>query len=139
MIQKFLLSLFVIISVGSILFFSLAPTYAADPEASQSITDKMKNSIKGVDLPNGGNDPEARAVEIAGSIISAILSLFGVIFMGLMVYGGFIWMTAAGHDDKIDKAKEIIKAAIIGLIVVMLSFVISLFVVNALQSAAAAS
>ena len=51
---------------------------------------------------------------IIGSIVSAVLALAGTIFLVLTVYGGITWMTAMGNQEKIEKARNIITAAIIG-------------------------
>ncbi len=70
---------------------------------------------------------------IVGGIIKAILGMLGVVFLCLMVYAGFTWMTAAGEPDKVKKAKSLITNSIIGLIIVMASYAITLFVVGAVK------
>lgn len=64
-----------------------------------------------------------------GSIVQVALSFVGIIFLTLMVYAGFLWMTAKGDESKVDKAKEIIKAAIIGLVITLGAYSITAFVV----------
>ncbi len=66
--------------------------------------------------------------DLIGTLIGAALSMIGVIFFILMVYGGFLWMTARGEDSVVNKAKETIIAAIIGLIVVLGSYAITNFI-----------
>jgi hypothetical protein len=67
--------------------------------------------------------------EIIGTVIKIALELVGVIFLGLMVYAGFIWMTARGDQEEANKAKGIIKTSIIGLIIVLAAYSITSFVV----------
>ncbi|MFC1662554.1 hypothetical protein ACFL04_00085 [Patescibacteria group bacterium] len=62
------------------------------------------------------------------NIIQWILGILALIAVVMVIYGGFIWLTASGDDAKIDKAKKIISAAIIGLIVVILAWAIVIFV-----------
>jgi hypothetical protein len=57
--------------------------------------------------------------EIVGMVIRTILSLLGVIFISYTVYAGFLWMTAAGNDEKIDQAKKILRNGVIGLIIIL--------------------
>lgn len=64
------------------------------------------------------------------NIIQWILGLLGLIAVVFILYGGFIWMTAGGNEDKVSQAKKIISAAVIGLIVVLLAWAIVTFVVN---------
>ncbi len=74
---------------------------------------------------------------IIGKIIAAALSFLGVIFFILMIYGGFIWMTARGNDQEAQKAKDLITNAIIGLVIVLAAYAITLFVASSLGSGAA--
>ena len=67
--------------------------------------------------------------ETLGTIVKAVLSLVGIIFTLLLVYAGFIWMTARGEEDKVKKATSIIQAAIIGLIITLAAYSITAFVV----------
>lgn len=74
--------------------------------------------------------------QIISPVITAILSLMGVIFLILMIYGGFLWMTARGNEEQVKKAKDLITAAIVGLIIIISAYAISYFVVSKLGGAA---
>jgi cbb3-type cytochrome oxidase subunit 3 len=67
-----------------------------------------------------------------GSIIGLILSFVGVIFLILIIYAGISWMTASGNQEKVNKAKELIINAIIGLIIVLAAYAITAFIGNSL-------
>jgi len=69
-----------------------------------------------------------------GNIISSILALLGTIFLILTIYAGILWMTASGEEKQIEKAKEILKAAIIGLAIVLSAYTITYFVGSRLGS-----
>jgi hypothetical protein len=75
-----------------------------------------------------GNPVDPRI--IAANIIQTILGLLGIIFFGLIVYAGFLWMTAGGEDDKVTKAKTLLGQAIIGLAIILSAYSITLFAVN---------
>jgi len=45
-----------------------------------------------------------------------------------MIYGGFIWMIARGNEGEVTKAKDLIQAAIIGLVVVLAAYAITQFI-----------
>ncbi len=72
---------------------------------------------------------------IASRIINVALGVLGTIATVLVFYAGFLWMTAAGDDDQIGKAKNIMTAAIIGLIVILASYSISTFFVKSAYQA----
>lgn len=67
---------------------------------------------------------------ILGQSIKTILALLGVIFLGLIIYGGITWMTAGGNDESVNKAKKIIQESAIGLIVVIIAYAAAFFVLN---------
>lgn len=72
--------------------------------------------------------------ELTGTIIGSALSIIGVIFFILLVYGGFLWMTARGEEGPIKKAQETIIAATIGLIIVLGSYAITNFVFQSAEA-----
>jgi len=65
---------------------------------------------------------------IVGNSIKGALQLLGIFFFILMVYGGFIWMTARGNEERVTKAKNTIWAAIIGISIAVAAYAITLFV-----------
>ncbi|MFA5175325.1 MAG: hypothetical protein WC430_02800 [Patescibacteria group bacterium] len=71
--------------------------------------------------------------EYANSIVSVFLSVLAIFFLGLMLYSGIRWMTAHGNEEMLTKAKNIMEAAIIGLIIVVASYAISNFILERLM------
>ena len=45
-----------------------------------------------------------------------------------MIYGGFIWMNSRGNEQDVEKAKNIIRNSIIGLLIVIAAYAITKFV-----------
>ncbi len=70
-----------------------------------------------------------------GLLISALLGVLGVIFLLLIIWSGFTWMTAAGDPKKVDKAKDILITSVVGLIILLSAYAISTFVIEALATA----
>ena len=64
------------------------------------------------------------------NIINWVLGLLGIIAVIMILYGGFMWLTAGGNEDKVGSAKKIISAAVIGLIIVLLAWAIVNFVLR---------
>lgn len=73
-----------------------------------------------------GVEPEV----IVGNIIRGLLGFLGLVAFILVIYAGFLWMTAAGKEEQVTKAKDILRGAVIGLIIIFSSFAITTFVVN---------
>ncbi|OGL74143.1 hypothetical protein A3D72_02555 [Candidatus Uhrbacteria bacterium RIFCSPHIGHO2_02_FULL_57_19] len=82
-----------------------------------------------------GTLPETDITVIVGRVISAALGLLGIIFLVLTVYGGFLWMTAAGNEQQIEKAKKMLVSAVIGLVIVSAGYAITNFVITQLTTA----
>lgn len=76
--------------------------------------------------------PEPKSIpEIIGAIIGIVLSFVGIIFLCLILYAGFIWMTSGGNEIKVLKAKNILRNSIIGLIIILSAYSITRFVIGA--------
>ena len=71
----------------------------------------------------------------AARIIQIGLGLLGTIAVVLVIYAGFLWMTSEGNADKLQKAKQILKSAAIGLLIILSAFAIVTFVIDRLNSA----
>ncbi|MBU1145990.1 hypothetical protein KKD80_00355 [Patescibacteria group bacterium] len=75
-------------------------------------------------------------VVITGKVIKAFLGILGIVMVILVLYGGFLWMTAAGNTEKIEKAKKILGNAVVGIIIIIMAYGISFFVIDQLLKAA---
>lgn len=72
---------------------------------------------------------------IAAKIVRVALGFLGIIAVGIVLYGGFVWMTSAGNEEKIATAKKILTNGIIGLVIILMAFGITQFVLNTLIGA----
>lgn len=88
----------------------------------------LKAAADGTSLlkPSEGNSVPS----LIGKLVGAGLSLIGVVFFGLILYGGIRWMTAMGRSEEVEKAKQIMEAAIIGLVIVLAAYAVTSFVIN---------
>ena len=82
----------------------------------------------------GGTGLQDNLGSSIATIIKTVLALVGTIFLILTIYAGVLWMTAQGEESKVEKAKEIIKASIIGLIIIMSAYAITAFVTSKLAA-----
>ena len=67
-------------------------------------------------------------------IITTILSFLGVIFLVLIIVAGYQWMTAGGNEEEVKKAQQQIKNSVIGLIIVLAAYAISVLVTSILAN-----
>jgi hypothetical protein len=83
-----------------------------------------------------GVDTQSTLESRVASIVNCLLSLIGIIFLMLMVYGGYIWMIARGDEAEATKAKNIITMGVIGMAIVIAAYAITFFVVQRLIAGA---
>jgi hypothetical protein len=65
-----------------------------------------------------------------GLILNILFSFLGIIFLVLIVYSGVLWMTAQGNTSQIEKAKDTIIKAVVGLTIVILAYATTFFILN---------
>ncbi|OGM00676.1 hypothetical protein A2480_01050 [Candidatus Uhrbacteria bacterium RIFOXYC2_FULL_47_19] len=75
-------------------------------------------------------------LQLIGTLSSALFSVLAVILLLLMLYSGFLWLTAQGKEEQITKAKNILTAAVIGLIVILSGYAITVFFIIQVPRAA---
>ena len=123
MLTKFLLLVYLLAFLFSFSFSSFA--LAAPGECGTDLTDPLGlNCAAGSGLTK--DDPRL----VVARIINVALGILGTIAVVLIVYAGFLWMTAGGNDEQAGKAKSIIFASIIGLVIILSAYAISTFVVK---------
>lgn len=89
------------------------------------------NAVEDGGLLLSDTDPR----QIAARVINIVMLILGVLAVGLVLWGGFIWMTSNGEEDKVDQAKKILKNGIIGLVIVLSAWGIATFILTKLMDA----
>lgn len=108
----------------SILTFGLLATFlllAAPVHAATSFT--IADNIGG-SIGLGNADLKQTVI----NIINLALGLLSLIAVVMIIIGGFTWLTSGGNEEKVDKAKKTISAAVVGMIIIMLAWALVLFV-----------
>ncbi len=82
----------------------------------------------------GSEDPRL----IVARLIRTGISLLGVVAVVIVLYGGFVWMTAAGNEENVAKAKKILIGGGIGLMIILMSWSIVSFVMSSILGATGA-
>jgi hypothetical protein len=83
---------------------------------------------------NAGLSTADSLPEIIGRVISVMLGLLGIVFVVLVVYAGFLYLTSNGEEGNVKKAKKLLTQAIIGLIIIVSAYAISSYVIAALSA-----
>ncbi len=107
--------------------------FAAIPHVHAASSVNLTDKLGEVQKQTGQAD--VPLTETVGRLISVFLGLLGVIFLVLVIYAGFIWMTAQGDPKAVDKARNILISAVVGLVILLASYAISSFVITQLTVA----
>jgi len=110
-----------------ILFFLLISPLIADAQ------NPYLERLEGVAAPAYGQTPGSPQ-DLVSSIIAIVLGFLGLIFIILIIIGGYQWLTSGGNEEKINHARDRIKHAVIGLIIIIISYIITLFVISQLAN-----
>jgi len=69
---------------------------------------------------------------VVTNIINFSLGLLSLLALCLILWGGFIWMTSGGSEEKIETAKKILRNGVIGLIIILSAWGIAFFILSKL-------
>src|SRR3989344_4167384 len=130
-ISKFPIAVF-IIAVSVLLFYhvSFAQTPINSDTAFGGATGQTVETLSG---EAGLGTTDFRLV--VARVINIALGFLGIIAVALIIYAGFLWMTAAGNESQIAIAKKIMTGAVIGLVIILAAFGIAVFVMRVLLGA----
>lgn len=67
----------------------------------------------------GDIDPQIALIGRVVAIVNIFLGFFGIFFIILIFYGGYLWMTAAGNEQRVEEAQNVLKRAIIGVVIIL--------------------
>lgn len=112
-----------------ILIFVVALFGAADLVLAQA------GDLTGIEFGEGTGLSQVDPRIVAARVIRAILGFLGILAVGLIIYGGWMYMTSEGNEEKMEKAKKLLRNAVIGLIVILSAFGIASFILSRLLSA----
>jgi len=103
--------------------FLICPVLAAEDSPNETL--KSLEDVAG----QAGLKTETRLPVLVGKIAEKALQLIGLIMVVLLISGGFMWMTSGGSEEKVKKAKDLMGAAVIGLVIIILAYAIAHFVI----------
>ena len=122
--KKFILSLFAT---------SLLLMPAAGPALAQDFTGGFGANVDSI--AGAAELQDTDLTTVIGNMIRIFLSILGIVFLVMVIYAGFLWMTAGGSSDNIDKAKSLLINGVIGLVIILAAYAITNFVVAAIGAA----
>ncbi len=86
---------------------------------------KLVAGIVNIDLPGPKSD-----TGLLDSILGAVYFWAGIIAVGMVIFGGFMYVVSNGDAGRVKKAKDTMLYAVIGIVVVLIAFAITKFVIG---------
>lgn len=68
---------------------------------------------------------------LIGQVIGAVLGIVGSIALAMFLWGGFLWMTSAGNQERVTKGKNVILWASFGLAVIFSAYILVIQILKA--------
>ncbi len=116
-------SLILTMIFGAVLSFSSVNVMAQDNTIQGGLTSLKTGATE---LPSTETDLKVTV----GKVIQIFLGFLGIIAVVLILFAGFLWMTAGGDSGKVDKAKDYIKNAVIGIVIILSAYIITSYVLT---------
>jgi len=66
--------------------------------------------------------------QLVGYVVKGLLGVTGAISLFMMVWGGIVWMTSQGNAERLKQGKDTILWAILGLIIIFMSYILINFI-----------
>ena len=127
--------LFVLAAILFILPFGSVLAITGDNDADTGGTTGSTAGTVNLINPLGGTEgkPQGEVKNpqvLISKVIDAMLGVVGSLALLMFVYGGFLWMTSAGNTKQIDKGKDILTWAALGLVLIFTSYGLVKFVIK---------
>ncbi len=129
-IKSFLILLIILSAQFAII--SIFSTVLAQSPSETYLNQSEFRQVAGIAYGESGAPRDIRIIVV--QIVNVVLGLLATIFLLLVVIAGYKWMTSGGNQEKTKGAMSQIKSALIGLIIVTVSWSISFFILRRLLS-----
>ena len=131
---------FTAVTLGVILAFAPVATNFAHAQGFTSKSTGLEEAAgtAGYDVNASAacrTQPGGCIPQIIGNVISALLGIFGALFLALIMWGGVQYMLAQGDMTKVKTATQTLQNAILGMLIVAASYAIVTFVLQTIGSA----
>jgi hypothetical protein len=120
-----------LVAAFALTFLTLAPfgARAAFDVGSSGLNESAGEDGAGFDTSTGNI-----ALFIGSRIIQPVLGILGLLFLVLTIYAGILWMTAQGDPKQVQKAKDILVSAVIGVVIIVAAYALTTAVFNGLTT-----
>src|SRR3989344_4119893 len=80
-------------------------------------------------LTNTTGDVPGGIPGLIGRVINGVLGVVGSLALIMFIYGGLLWMTSGGNDEKVKQGKDVLIWATLGLFIIFASYALVNFII----------
>jgi len=108
-----------VLAIASSVFSGLFLASATYAQTAQDWIGKIKNPLAEDDLGSW-----------IGGVINLAVGLAALICVGILIFSGYMYITAAGDESKVEKAGKSLTYAIVGLVICFIAVILVEFVLK---------
>lgn len=120
MTRKFSISLLIFIVITAVMISPVIPIYA------------QNQTFEPGELPSAAESGlrDDNLFDFIASAIRVVLGVLGAILLVIIIYGGFLYATAAGNEERVTQARNTLVYAIIGIVIISAAWILSDFIIS---------
>ncbi|MBD3311352.1 MAG: hypothetical protein GF349_02545 [Candidatus Magasanikbacteria bacterium] len=88
--------------------------------------------------PIGGTEEDptgtVNVTQILGNVVSTALGVLGSVALVVFVYGGFVWLTSGGNEERVSKGLKAMLWAAVGIFIVFASYAILSLIISTITA-----
>lgn len=105
--------------ITALLFILMFSGVALAGTADQILPGLSETGNQGGFNPNAQGKPATEFPQAFANYATGLASILSALFMILIIYAGWLWMTAKGNETQVAKAKDMMLGAVIGITIVI--------------------
>ncbi|PIS04870.1 MAG: hypothetical protein COT81_04415 [Candidatus Buchananbacteria bacterium CG10_big_fil_rev_8_21_14_0_10_42_9] len=101
------------------------------------ILNSLENTRSGAEIKQITNkdNPALSVAKFLSDWANGLIAIMALLFTVIIIYGGWLWMTAQGNEEQVTHAKNLIITAFIGFIVIFSARLIATLVIAIIENA----
>ena len=112
----------------------IAPSQILAQSGQINPTSRAKGLLDFLEI-GAGVEETLTPERILANLIQIALGIVGLILIILIIYGGWIWGSARGNEERVTYAQNLIRNSVIGVIIIFSAYFITAFVVGKIGEA----
>lgn len=129
LLAKQALSLFLLSLILGIFF--VLPVFAAQGDVNPPAPASQSGGAGQLYNPLGSG---TTVQSMIGRAINGVMGVVGSLALLMFVYGGLLWMTSGGSQEKVKKGRDILLWSAVGMVVIFGAYALTKFIITALTN-----